>query len=311
MVTRRAVEELRRARLTGGSVLTLGTFDGVHVGHRRLVEAVVGEATRRGLHSVVLTFNVPPRAILYPETRVLQLSSLSERLALLRELGVDAVVPLTFDRDLASLSAREFVTLLVENLRVRHLVTGPDFALGHNREGDVAALTALGEELDYTVQVIQPLLDDGGRVSSTSIREALRAGDIERTNRFLGRPFLLSGTVARGHARGKGLGFPTANVAISPERAVPADGVYATRLLLRGESFPSVTNVGDNPTFGDAERSVEVHVLDFDRDIYGAEVGIEFVQRLRGEVKFSTVDALLDQIREDVERARAILGCSA
>jgi riboflavin kinase/FMN adenylyltransferase len=240
---------------------------------------------------------------------MLYLTSLDQRIELLKSLGVDIVVALTFDRELAQLSAREFVGLLREHLILCHLIVGPDFALGHRREGTIPVLNELGTEMGFTVESLSPFLDGDGdeeRISSSAIRRALtERGDVTAAEQMLGRPHAVTGPVIRGYNRGKDLGFPTANVEVPAQRAVPADGVYVTRLYLDGAAYPSVTNVGDNPTFGNTERSVEVHILDFDRTIYDAEVRIEFLQRLRGEERFPSVGALVTQIGQDVEDARA------
>jgi riboflavin kinase/FMN adenylyltransferase len=302
----RAVEELERARTANGTVLTIGTFDGVHRGHQYVVGKTVEAARALGLKAVVVTFRAPPRSVLRPETPVPSLSSLDERVRFLEELGVDMVVPLTFDLELAQLHAREFVGLLRQHLGLRRLVIGPDFALGNRREGTAHVLTELGGEMGFTVEALAPFQDDGGaRISSSAIRQALAEGDVQVAQRMLGRPYRVTGPVVRGYQRGKEMGFPTANISVSGERAVPADGVYVTRVHLEGVTYPSVTNVGDNPTFGNVERSVETFILDFDRSIYGVEVSLEFLQRLRGEVRFPNADALAAQIREDVEQARA------
>jgi riboflavin kinase/FMN adenylyltransferase len=306
----KAEEELARSRSDGGSVVTIGTFDGVHWGHQLLIQRVKEEARRRGLLSAVVTFDKIPRTVINPDLRVSRLTPLPERLRLLASLEVDQVVPLTFDTELSRLTAQEFVTLLIRYLGMRHLVTGPGFALGRGRGGTSEVLTQIGQELGYTVQVLEPFLQDGERVSSTAVRQALAEGRMERVMACLGRPFGLVGRVVVGRHRGKGLGFPTANLALEDGQALPPDGVYVTRARLEGQPLPSVTNVGDNPTFGDVQRWVEVHILDFDRDIYGRELRIDLLHRLREEVRFPTVEALVEQMHRDVAAARAFLAAS-
>lgn len=301
----KAIEELQRARTSQGTVLTIGTFDGVHRGHQYVIGRVVDYARKHSFQSGVITFRASPRETLRPDTPFYYLSDLEERLELLRALDVDVVVALTFDRDLAQLSAREFMSALREHLSLCHLIVGPDFALGHNREGTIPVLTSLGEELGFTVESLDAFGDAPERIRSTAIRAALAGpGDVDAAQRLLGRSYAVVGSVVRGHSRGKDLGFPTANVDVPRQRALPADGVYVTRAYLNGVPYFSVTNVGDNPTFGDAERTVETYILDFDREIYGEELKIEFLQRLRGEERFPDIDALVAQIRRDVEQTR-------
>jgi riboflavin kinase/FMN adenylyltransferase len=209
---------------------------------------------------------------------------------------------------LAELSAREFVGLLQKYLRMRSLVVGSDFALGKRREGDALKLESLGEELHFSVEVVEPMEREGEVVSSTAIRFALSQGDMVKVSQLLGRRFTLSGQVMKGDQRGKTLGFPTANLVPDPEQALPPDGVYTTRAFVNETAYPAVTNIGVRPTFDDGKRIVEVHILDFeDRELYGHEIRIELVQRLRGEVRFSGADELKAQMQRDVEQTRALL----
>ena len=219
-------------------------------------------------------------------------------------MGIDFVAVLTFTPKLAATNARDFVLGLREHLRMRAMVIGPGFALGREREGDELTLRSLGEEFDFTVEVVSPMTIDGEVVSSTSIRNALSIGDMARVRRFLGRPFTLDGQVVPGREGGKGLGFPTANLAVDEERAIPADGVYITRAYLDGRPYNSVTNIGTRPTFGEGERVVETYILDFDGDIYAHWLSIELLERMRGEMRFASGKELGEQIARDVQRAR-------
>ncbi|MGB2884972.1 MAG: riboflavin biosynthesis protein RibF, partial [Dehalococcoidia bacterium] len=229
------------------------------------------------------------------------------RITLLSDIGADFVGPLTFGTELAALSAREFVILLQRHLHMQGLVIGPDFALGRGREGDVAWLQALGQELGFTVGVVEPIVLEGSLVSSTSIRKALTRGDMNMTSKLLGRHFRLSGQVMGGTERGHVLGFPTANIGVDSEQALPSDGVYATLGYLGDKVYRSVTNIGTRPTFGEGERTVEVFLIDFDGDIYSQNLTVELIERLRGETKFADAKELSAQIARDVEQARAIL----
>ena len=304
-MTTTAAVELRRFRSDAQSAVTIGTFDGVHRGHQYVAERLINRAKDRGLRSVVVTFHPNPRAVLRPESATGELSSLPERVSLLESLGVDLVVPLTFDLELAQLRAREFTDLLTQDLGVKHLLIGPDFALGNRREGTPELLTAIGRESGFMVELLDPLTDGSpNRVSSSAIRRTLEAGDVEAAESMLGRPYSVAGRVARGFQRGKKIGFPTANVAVLPPRVVPADGVYITTAIVAGESHAAATNIGSNPTFDNPERTVEAFILDFDRDIYDQDVRLLFLQRLRDEERFDSVSALVAQIERDVAQTR-------
>ena len=301
-------EELAGALPQRDTALTIGVFDGVHLGHESLVHRLEERAAAEGLATGVVTFRRHPRLVLSRESGLTYLTSLEERVRLLHALGVDHVVTLSFTPELAQLRARDFVELLSRYLRMRALVVGPDFALGHDREGGIAALRALGEELGFTVEMVPPIAQDEEVVSSTAIRVALSRGDVPKVSRLLGRRFTLSGHVTKGDQRGKKLGFPTANLVPDPEQALPPDGVYVTRAFLHQVPYQAVTNIGVRPTFGDGKRVVEVHILDFpERDLYGEDLRVELVDRLRGEVRFSGPDELVAQMKADVERSRAVL----
>ena len=312
-------EELARALPENDTALTIGVFDGVHLGHEFLIKKLKERASDGGLLSVVVTFHRHPRLVLSPRSNLTYLTSLKERIRLLESLGVGCVVTLSFTRELAELSAREFIGLLQKYLRMRSLVVGPDFVLGKRREGDAPKLESLGEELHFSVEVVEPIVWEGEVVSSTAIRSALSQGDMIKVSRLLGRRFTLSGQVMRGDQRGKMLGFPTANLVPDPEQALPPDGVYSTRAFVSERSigvrkadnetaYPAVTNIGVRPTFGEGKRVVEVHILDFEeRELYGNEIRIELAHWLRGEVKFSGADELKAQMQRDVEQARALL----
>lgn len=301
-------EELARALPGHDTALTIGVFDGVHLGHEFLIKKLKERASAGGLLSVVVTFHRHPRLVLSPRSNLTYLTSLKERIRLLRSLGVECVVTLSFTRELAELSAREFIGLLQKYLRMRSLVVGPDFALGKRREGDAPKLESLGEELHFSVEMVEPMVWEGEVVSSTAIRSALSQGDMIKVSRLLGRRFTLSGQVMRGDQRGKMLGFPTANLVPDPEQALPPDGVYSTRAIVNETAYPAVTNIGVRPTFGEGKRVVEVHILDFEeRELYGNEIRIELAHWLRGEVKFSGADELKAQMQRDVEQARALL----
>jgi riboflavin kinase/FMN adenylyltransferase len=290
------------------TLLTIGVFDGVHLGHKFLISKLVSLAAQQNLLSCVITFRQHPRDLLSPKTKLLYLSTLPEREQLLKNEGVDIVVALSFNRELAKLSARQFVSLLQKHLKMRGLVIGPDFTLGRDREGDAALLRSLGEEMGFSVTIVAPKTIDGEVASSTVIRQALADGNMEKVTRLLGRPFSLLGKVTHGEHRGTGIGFPTVNLTVDAKMALPPDGVYATRAYIGEDEFQAMTNIGRRPTFGDnKERTIESFILNYNQEIYDKEVKIEIIQRLRDEKHFDSIDELKTQIAEDVKRGTAIL----
>ena len=297
--------ELSRVALGRPCAVTIGVFDGVHRGHQHLVALLLERARRDGLASVALTFNPHPRAVIRPGTAISYLASVEERVELLQALGLDAVGVLPFTSEVAQLSACDFQSLLVEQLEMKLLVVGPDFALGRNREGSVGVLRDIGDSLGYRVEVAALLAQDGEKVGSSSVRHALAQGNLEQVAGLLGRTFSLRGPVVMGARRGRTIGFPTANIALGPDRATPSFGIYVTRAYLRDGVRPSCTSIGVRPTFdSDASPTVETYILDFDGDLYGQELRIDLVHRLRDELKFDSVDDLVTEIRRDVQKTR-------
>lgn len=305
MSTQLAREELGRASAGRPSAVTIGKFDGVHRGHRHLVGRLLALARRHDLASVVITLYPHPITVLRPGTPVTYLCSLEERVALLRELGVDRVGVLSFTSELAQLSYREFLRLLIDQLDLRLLLIGADFAVGRDRAGNVDALRALGEEWGFAVETVPLLSEDDEKVGSDAIREALAAGDMESVARLLGRPFALRGPVVRGAERGRRIGFPTANIAVAPDLALPKFGVYVTRAYVGESAYDSVTNIGRRPTFDERRPTIEAHLLNFEGDLYERELRLELLHRLRDERRFSSPEELVAQIRRDAEAARA------
>lgn len=313
----KVVHDLERVSGRPASILTIGVFDGVHLGHRHLVAQVVHHAHQRHGSAVALTFDPRPSDVLAPQVRLPSLTTVDERIALLGRLGLDLMVVMPFTRELARVSARDFMRQLCRKLNLLELWVGPDFALGRGREGNVATLTELGRELHYEVRVTEPLVVDGEVVSSTRVRNLIALGSVEEAARLLGRPHTLPGRVVRGRERGRLIGFPTANLAVSPQRALPANGVYAGYACLPAAAvpgqagasgglvrLPAVTNVGSRPTFNEVDRTVEMHVLDFAGDLYGLDLTFEVVAHLRAEQRFSGVEELSAQIQRDVAEAR-------
>lgn len=292
---------------------TIGTYDGVHRGHQAILAPMVQAAHTAGSPAVVVTFHPHPAAVLRGITEPMCLTTPDERAHLLGELGVDVVLTLTFDRALAGLTAKEFMQRLSERLGLRQLWVGSDFVLGRNRQGDIPTLRAIGEELGYTVQVTDEVAVEGERVSSTQIRALLREGDARQAARLLGRPYLLEGVVAHGDGRGRGLGFPTANVDYVDTKITPRYGVYATWIWVKGQRLPSVTSVGVRPTFDppDSKPRVETFLIDYKDDLYGQQVRVEFLEFLRPELRFGSAQELIDQMVVDTQNAREVLADAA
>ena len=296
----------------GRTAVVIGNFDGVHLGHQHVVRVAREAADAEGLEVVAVTFDPHPMAVLRPDHAPTTITDIETRAELLRTAGVDDVLALPFDRDVASWTPQEFAQrVLVDVLRAAVVVVGANFRYGSRAAGDVASLTASGDELGF--RAIGVPLDGGPQVwSSTYVRTCLATGDVAGAAEALGRPFVVRGVVVRGDQRGRELGFPTANVPTRVLTAAPADGVYAgwLRRLDTGERYPAAISVGTNPTFdGERERRVESYVLDRDDlELYDVEVEVSFVDRIRGMERFDGVDALIETMHEDVRRAHAILG---
>ena len=303
-------EELSKVSPSKDTVLTIGVFDGVHMGHRHLFDFLKQEAKDRKLYSGVVTFVNHPRSVLFPEQRTNYLSTIEERVRLLAEEGLDLVIPVTFDLELSGLTARQFIELLRKYLRMSYLVGGPDFALGHQREGNTQVLEALGSEMGFSLHVMDSHYMGEVPVRSTVIREALAEGAVDKAAKLLGRNFVLLGHVSKGHGRGKDLGFPTANLQTESQCLLPGDGIYATWAYLGHERYMAATSIGTNPTFGPGERTVETFLLDLQEDLYGKELRLEFIHRLRDEMRFESVEALKQQIDLDVGATRKVLGAA-
>ncbi|MFC6288520.1 bifunctional riboflavin kinase/FAD synthetase [Nocardioides sp. GCM10027113] len=296
----------------GPTTVVIGNFDGVHRGHRTVLERARRDADADGTLLVALTFDPHPMAVLRPEHAPPTLTDLDTRARLLGEAGADRVLALPFDRDVAAWTPEQFIdTVLVDGLQASRVVVGANFRFGHRAAGDVALLREVGEQRGFVAEGVE--LDGGPQVwSSTYVRTCLTTGDVAGAAEALGRPFAVRGTVVQGDRRGRELGYPTANVPTSTATAAPADGVYAgwLRRLDTGEEHPAAISVGTNPTFdGERERRVESYVLDRDDlELYGVEVEVAFVERLRGMVAFDSVDKLVAQMADDVDRARELLG---
>jgi riboflavin kinase/FMN adenylyltransferase len=304
-------QELAGSQDKRDSVVTIGVFDGVHLGHKYLINQLKELARQQDLRSVVITFHKHPQEVLAPHSQPPFLTDSTEKADLMKREGVDSVIVLTFTKKFSRLGAREFLNLLKSRLKMRSLVVGPDFSLGRDNEGDITTLRQLGKEMGFTLTVVPPVEKNGEIVSSTAIRKALAEGNMEKVRILLGRRFSLHGKVIRGQGRGLKIGFPTANLDILPGQAVPADGVYLTLIQADGKIFRSLTNVGTNPTFGGTNRTVESHLFDLSCDLYGRKISVEFICKLRDEMKFINPEELIRQINKDIQQAKELLKVEA
>lgn len=293
-----------------GTVITVGTFDGVHLGHRDVLARIVARAREMSLDSVMVTFDPHPLEVVNPTAAPLLLTVGEEKLEVVAESGVRYMAIVPFTPVLQRYSAAQFVDeVLRHRFHVRHLVIGHDHGFGRGREGDVEVMRALGHERGFGVEVVNAVATGDGRaVSSTLIRRAVAGGDLHHAAQALGRPYSVQARVRRGDQRGRALGFPTVNLESPPARKLlPPDGVYAVRAQTPAGAFGGMMNLGGRPTFGDHTRSLEVHLFDTSIDLYGASVRVDFVERLRETRAFAGPDELKTQLRRDSERARAIL----
>ena len=293
----------------GGTVVTVGTFDGLHRGHLRVLQEIVERAERSGRRSVLVTFHPHPLKIVRPADAPRLLTTTREKKQLLAASGLHWLVFLEFTPAMQRLSARSFVTeILLARLGMEELVIGYDHGFGRDREGTVDTLRKIGEELGFAVDVVNPVNEQETPISSTRIRRALAEGDVVAAARGLGRPYSLHGPVVRGAERGRELGFPTANISIAePDKLLPREGIYAVHGLVGGERIPGLLHLGPRPTFPGLASTVELHLLDWSGDLYGREIGVEFHAWLRGVLRFESASALIEQMKRDREAGRAAL----
>jgi len=301
------IRDLTTVHLTRPTVLTIGSFDGIHRGHQHLIAQVIDRAKEIGAASALVTLHPHPKVVLRPNSALRYLSTIEERLDLLEPLGLDYAVVFPFSLETSQIHARDFAHLLIDHLGMKEIFCGKDFAFGYKREGNVDFLRALGAEKGFQVHVVEPQKFDDEIISSTHIRELVAQGDLDAATRSLGRYASVRGRVIKGDQRGRTLGFPTANLAIAERRLIPADGIYAVRVKIGDEWFGGAANIGVRPTFDNGARLVEVFVLDFSGDLYDQVIEVQFIKRLRAELKFDRVAALVEQMQRDVAETRNIL----
>lgn len=287
-----------------GSIITLGNFDGLHLGHQELIKKIILRAEETGGLSMVVTFRPHPLKILAPEKCPPLISIYEEKIQLFEKLGIDVLVKIPFTLDFSAMEPRDFVkNILVDLLGAKEIFVGYNYRFGKGRKGNILMLRDLGNELGFIVREVEQVSLNGEVISSTRIRQLLINGEVEHAARLLGRPYALCGIVVKGDGRGRGLGFPTANI-VSRHSIIPSNGVYAVRLFVRDKYYNGIVNIGMRPTFDAKSMAIEVHIFDFDEDIYGEELTVYFAGKIRDERKFGSAEALIRQIQADIAIAK-------
>jgi len=299
--------ELANYTPKGNSIVTIGVFDGVHRGHLYLLHHLKEEAKRLKASPLVVTFSTHPKDTLKPDAKIRLISSLEDRISLLKLAGVDNIAVLTFDEDLSKLKSDDFIDGLINNLNMKGMVLGPNFALGYKREGNSKKLQEIGAARGFKVFFTNPLINLDEMISSSAIRESINKGDVEHAEIMLGRPFSISGLVIPGNQRGRKLGFPTANLKMDDKITIPKDGIYATLAHIGNDIYYSATSIGVNPTFGNNSRTVETYLIKFNGNLYGKQLKLEFVKHIRDQQSFDSASTLKVQMEKDVQITVEIL----
>ncbi|MBI5047378.1 MAG: bifunctional riboflavin kinase/FAD synthetase [Deltaproteobacteria bacterium] len=301
------IKNIKKPKGIKSPIVTLGNFDGVHIGHQQVLKVIRKRAEKLRLPSIVYTFEPHPLKIVAPHKSPPLLTTLEEKVKLIKASGIDYLILARFTKEFAAQHPREFVSdILVKQLAVKEVLVGHDYAFGKGKKGTIEYLKKLGQEFGFKVYIIPAYKKRGFIVSSSKIREYIQNGKMKEAARFLGRPYTISGKVIKGRNIGKHLGFPTANIAIHNE-LIPKDGIYAVHVLLGNKLYKGAANIGFAPTFATEKRAVEVHIMGFRRTIYGKKIKMGFIERLRGEKAFRNADELAAQIKRDIERAKKIL----
>ena len=303
----RVIRDLNQAHVERETVLTIGAFDGLHLGHQALLQRLMHSAHQADRLSGVVTFDPPPRRVLAPDNDMICLTTIEDKIELLEGWGLDLLVIVQFTWEVARTSARDFVWPLRDRLRMADLWVGWNFALGRGREGDAAALKKLGQEMGFAVHVIEPVGEGGLAISSTQIRNLLSAGQVREAAEMLGRYYHFNGVVVPGVGKERQVGYPTANLNVQQACTLLRDGVYAAYAIAHDKRYSAVVNIGTRPTFGEGQATVELHLIDFAGELEGEQLRVQFVERLRDERRFANVKALRAQIEKDIAKAREIL----
>lgn len=305
----KTVQDISQFKSTLSTAITIGTFDGVHIGHRKILERLINDAKKVSLKSTVLTFFPHPRMVLQKDTDIKLLNTLEEKIVILKDLGLDYLIIHPFTHDFSRLSATEFVRdILVNSLNTKKIIIGYDHRFGRNRNASINDLIGFGNTLDFEVEEIPAQEIDDVSVSSTKIRNALAEGDITTANSYLGYPYMLSGKVKTGKGLGKKFGFPTANIHISElYKLIPKKGVYVVKAKLDSEELFGMMNIGNNPTVSGKEKSIEVNLFDFEGDLYNKEITVKLLHRLRDEHKFDSVEQLQEQLQRDKQKSLELI----
>lgn len=302
-------EDPSKSFQNNGTIVTIGTFDGVHIGHQKIIKRLIKVGKEKKLKSIVLTFFPHPRMVLQKNSDLKLLNTIEEREVILTSLGLDQMVIKTFTKEFSNLSARDFVkTVLVDTLQAKYIIIGYDHQFGKNRSANIDDLISFGKEFGFDVEEISPQDVEDVTVSSTKIRTALQQGDIETANAYLGYSYFLTGTVVKGKGLGKNIGFPTANINIKEDyKLIPKDGVYAVKGMIKNKQVYGMMNIGTNPTVDGSHQTIEVHFFNFHDDIYNETIKVEFLERLRDEHKFESLELLKEQLKKDAINAKKIL----
>jgi riboflavin kinase/FMN adenylyltransferase len=303
------INELKEYKGLKSSTVTIGVFDGVHLGHQQLISQVVQEANNDGSCPTVITFINHPASVLKTNFKAEFICSIESRIQLLKNLGIQQVIPISFDKDVANLSAKHFIGFLQDIIKMKKIVIGPDFAMGKNRSGTRMTLPKLGLEMGFAVKPMKSITDTSNtHISSTSIRKQIKSGNFECVNSQLGRNYSLDGKVVEGMKRGRTLGYPTANLKpTNLDIVIPPDGIYATRTLVDEKLYLSATSIGNQPTFGENERTIESYLIDFSDNLYGKNINIQFEKHIRNQKIFESTIELKKQMLKDVEDTQIIL----
>ncbi|MBR49030.1 MAG: hypothetical protein CL734_02225 [Chloroflexi bacterium] len=301
------LNDLKQHEVKKESLLAIGVFDGVHLGHQHLFNHLINTAKDHQLLSGVLTFKNHPATVLNSNFKPQLITSPVEKIKLIESTGIDFVVPITFDKSLANLSAKSFIELIQKHLSMKGISVGPDFHMGANREADVSKLQNMGLKMGFFVNIPTLYEKTGIPVRSTSVRNSLMSGNVKLANSILGRNFSLSGRIVKGFQRGKELGFPTANLSFDENQLIPENGIYATKVYLKNITYNGATSIGTNPTFQNQHKTIETFIINFNQDIYGESIKLEFIDKIRDEQSFKSVESLIIQMKEDVQKIQQIL----